>query len=392
MTELSEKKSLSEVCDIVNGSTPLRTNKDYWNNGTFPWFTIDDLREQGRIITYTKQKITKAALNRSRILPVNSVLLCCTASIGEYAITKIELTTNQQFNGLIIKNKGQLHPEFLMHFCSTLKERLFELSGKTTIDFIPISKLKSLQIPIPPLSEQRRIVAILDEAFAAIGKAKVNAEQNLRNAKQLFDDYLENIFIRGESSWKKKELGQVAAYDKKQNIYKNLPYVGLEHIESNTGQFLGNLKPMSVKSSTFKFDKDHILYGRLRPYLNKVLLPDFEGHCSTEIFPITVTKEIIKEFLFYWLIKGSTVKKIDSTWTGARMPRANMNQVLQFDISFPSLSEQHSIVKKLKIIESESNKLKAIYQKKIFHLEELKKSILRMAFNGELKTKDLELA
>jgi len=184
-----EIKKLGEVCDIINGSTPLRTNKDFWMNGNFPWFTIDDIREQGRIITNTKQKVTQAALNKLRILPIDTVLLCCTASVGEYAISRIELTTNQQFNGLIVKDKKKLHPEFLMHYCSTLKETLLGLSGKTTIDFIAISKLINLPIPLPPLTEQHRIVSILDECFAVIDKAKANAEQNLKNAKELFESY-----------------------------------------------------------------------------------------------------------------------------------------------------------------------------------------------------------
>lgn len=88
-----EIKRLGEVCEIINGSTPLRTHKEYWENGEFPWFTIDDIREQGRKITFTRQKITKVALNKLRTLPIDTVLLCCTASVGEYAITKIELTT-----------------------------------------------------------------------------------------------------------------------------------------------------------------------------------------------------------------------------------------------------------------------------------------------------------
>ena len=69
-----EVKKLGEVCEIANGSTPLRSNKDFWDNGDFPWFTIDDIREQGRIIRYTKQLVTQAALNRLRILPINTML------------------------------------------------------------------------------------------------------------------------------------------------------------------------------------------------------------------------------------------------------------------------------------------------------------------------------
>ncbi len=235
-----------------------------------------------------------------------------------------------------------------------------------------------------PLPEQQHIVSILDESFAAIAKAKANAEQNLKNAKELFENYLQGVFEKKGKGWEAKKLGNICEYDKKQDTHKGLPYVGLENIESNTGRFIGIIEPQEVKSSTFHFNDQHVLYGRLRPYLNKVLLPSFEGHCSTEIFPIKVNKDITREFLFYWLIAGSTVKKIDATWTGARMPRANMNEVLNFEFAFPMITEQKNIIKKLKELSVETKRLEAIYQQKLLNLEELKESLLQKAFNGEL--------
>ena len=89
-----------------------------------------------------------------------------------------------------------------------------------------------------------------------------------------------------KKGWTTKRLGDVCDFDKEQGVHRGLPYVELEHIESNTGRFIGSLDPQPVKSSTFRFSTEHVLYGRLRPYLNKAIAPDFEGHCSTEIFPI----------------------------------------------------------------------------------------------------------
>jgi type I restriction enzyme S subunit len=147
-----------------------------------------------------------------------------------------------------------------------------------------------------------------------------------------------------KAGWEIKTLGEVCVIDKKQGIHKNLPYVGLENIESNTGQFLGSIDSIEVKSSTFKFSPEHLLYGRLRPYLNKVMLPDFSGHCSTEIFPIKPNAELLREFLQYWFFKEDTVEQINATCTGARMPRANMNEVLDFEFPLPPLPEQKRLV------------------------------------------------
>ncbi len=147
-----------------------------------------------------------------------------------------------------------------------------------------------------------------------------------------------------KAGWELKRLGDLCAFDKTQGIHSNLPYVGLEHIESGTGQYLGNLEPTDVKSSTFKFNDSHVLYGRLRPYLNKVLLPDFEGHCSTEIFPIQIKPGLLREYLGHWLMSESVVESINATCTGARMPRADMSEVLEFNIPVPSEQQQRRIV------------------------------------------------
>ena len=163
---------LKELCFIINGFTPLRTNVEYWENPTIHWFTVDDIRRQGRRITSTIQSINEKALakNTNRILPPGTVLLCCTASVGEFAITEIPLTTNQQFNGLVIKDywKNYFWNEFLFTIAETFKDRLLLLAGKTTINFISVKKLENLVIPLPPINEQHRIVKKLKEISSYI--------------------------------------------------------------------------------------------------------------------------------------------------------------------------------------------------------------------------------
>lgn len=165
-----ETKELGDCCWIVNGSTPSRQNPDFWN-GDIGWFTVDDMRKQGRDIYSTRQTITSLALEKTsvKMIPENTVLLCCTASIGATAIARIPLTTNQQFNALIPKENNLL-PEYLYYFTQTLTEILLGISGKATINFIAISKLKKILIPIPPLQEQEKIIFKLDKIFAETEK------------------------------------------------------------------------------------------------------------------------------------------------------------------------------------------------------------------------------
>lgn len=118
----------------------------------------------------------------------------------------------------------------------------------------------------------------------------------------------------------------------------------MEHIESHTGRFIGSRSPQAVKSATFRFSSAHVLYGRLRPYLNKAIAPDFEGHCSTEIFPIKPSPAVDRQYLLYWLLADETTNRINGTCSGARMPRADMNEVLGFEFPLPPLTEQRRIV------------------------------------------------
>jgi type I restriction enzyme, S subunit len=148
-----------------------------------------------------------------------------------------------------------------------------------------------------------------------------------------------------KAGWEVKALGEVATVTKRQGGSRPLAYVGLEDISSGgTGQFLGSFEPQSDKSTTFEFEPRHLLYGRLRPYLNKVLLPEYVGHCSSEIFPILPSAQLDRRFLFYWITNQTIVDAINETCTGARMPRANVADIFTFSIALPPLAEQKQIV------------------------------------------------
>ena len=127
----------------------------------------------------------------------------------------------------------------------------------------------------------------------------------------------------------------------------NLRYIGLETIETNTGQFLnGELSktPEVPKANSFRFGTQHVLYGKLRPYLNKVALPGFEGKCSTEIIPLLPKAGLERAYLAYFLRSLHVVSQITAKTAGARMPRADMDFVLGLQIPLPPPAEQRRIV------------------------------------------------
>lgn len=135
----------------------------------------------------------------------------------------------------------------------------------------------------------------------------------------------------------------------------DLRYIGLESIESGSGRFVeGELSktPETPSANSFRFGPEHVLYGKLRPYLNKVALPDFEGKCSTEIIPLLPSNRVDRSYLSYFLRSKKTVDMISARTAGARMPRAEMDFVLSLSIPLPALDEQRRIVDILSRAES----------------------------------------
>ena len=359
-----EIKKLGEVCDIQGGSTPKRTESMFWEDGTFPWFTIEDIREQGRIITDTKQKITKVAWDKMRIFPKDTILLCCTASLGEYAITKIPLSSNQQFNGLMIKDKDYLSPMYLMHYCATLKNTLLSLSGKATIDFVSAEKVRQIPMPIPPIEEQERIVAELDCLCGIIEKKR----EQLKELDALAESIFYTMFgdpITNEKGWEVKTIKEVAP----QQEYKgDVPcqkgkywLLNLDMVAPNTGEVIEQclFEYDEIGNSTIKFNSDNVLYSKLRPYLNKVVVPNDIGYATSELVPLCPKKDVLNRVFFASILRSSHfVKYISSKVAGAKMPRVAMGEFREFCVILPPLTLQQEFASKIEAIEKQKELIK----------------------------------
>lgn len=195
-----EWKKIGDIVNIVNGFTPLRTEKTFWDKPEINWFTIEDMRRQGHFINKTEQFITKKALGNSsnRLLPPNTILLCCTASVGEVAFTNIPLTTNQQFNGLIVKDsfKNDINPLYIFEYAKTLKDILIEKAGKTTINFVSTKKLSEILIPIPSYDEQNEIVSKLEPALELIEHKEKNDNKMIK-LKEILKEKIIDSAIHG---------------------------------------------------------------------------------------------------------------------------------------------------------------------------------------------------
>jgi len=373
--------SLNDICDISVGSTPLRTKKEFWTNGTIPWFTIDDIRENGRAIYDTKQKITELAFNKSSVkyLPANSILLCCTASVGEYAIAKIPLTTNQQFIGLVIKDENIILSDFLFHFSSTLKSKLLKLSGKTTIDFVPIYRVKDLPIPLPPLEEQKQIAALFQSIDTAIEQV-AGQEKNLKALQKSLADGLlkpEPEFgnLVNKTNCTSTTFGEIAECDKKYPEHEKEVdrFVGLEWIEADNFQLQGYGLVANGTTFTKRFAKGDVLFGKRRAYLKKVAIADFDGICSGDILVIRANaKKMMQELLPFYISADAFINHAVSTSAGSLSPRTKWKDLAELEVSIPDLKTQEKI---LNIFSQLQSALKLLKQQKTT-LQHLKQKLL----------------
>lgn len=128
-------------------------------------------------------------------------------------------------------------------------------------------------------------------------------------------------------------------------LASQLPFVGVENVEGDTGvlDFGTDSRVGEQKSTAYRFDERHVLYAKLRPYLNKVTTPDFAGRCSTELVPLLPRDGVDRDFLAHLLRRKETVDYATTSVTGTRMPRTDMNALMSMRIPLPPFEEQTKI-------------------------------------------------
>lgn len=158
-------KTLGEVFDLKNGYTPSKSNKEYWENGSIPWFRMEDIRENGRILDNSLKHISKSAVKGGKLFPAKSIMMSTTATIGEHALIKVNYISNQQLTNFTIKDefKDALDINFAFYYFFIIAEQSKKLINTSSLPIISMKELKKLKIPIPPFPEQEKIAAILDK-------------------------------------------------------------------------------------------------------------------------------------------------------------------------------------------------------------------------------------
>lgn len=396
-----QTRNLGDLCEIELGKTPARANKSFWDEKretSNVWLSIADLlNAEDNIVVDSKEYLSGKGAAISKTVRKGTLLASFKLTLGRLAFAGRDLFTNEAIAALTILNDREMSKEFLFYFLNFFDwrkaaENDVKLKGMT----LNKAKLKKLHVHFPPLPEQKRIVGILDKAFAAISTAKANAEKNLQNARELFESYLQNIFANPGDEWEEKKLGEIGETQTgttpktsdKENYGNYIPFITPADIDIyGDGRIRyrdEGLSEQGLKNGR-KMEKNSILMVCIGASIGKVGYINRDVSCNQQINSLTVKKGFCTKFFYYALSTKGFFEQVIKNSAQATLPIINKGKWKKLSISYPfAKEEQESFVAKLDALSVETKKLEAIYQQKIADLEELKKSVLQKAFEGRL--------
>lgn len=382
------------------GGTPSTAHPEYWN-GSIPWVSAKDFKAFR--FEDSEDHVTELALAESTTCYVNrpAVLMVSRSGILQHTlpvmVTHKPMTINQDIKAFFPDDRVSV--DYLGAFFDVFGSRLLPLVCKSgaTVQSLNTEQLMDLSIPLPPLPEQRKIVAELDAAYAAkraadekatkllasiddmvlneLGIANLpkpdsllSARMFIVSAKEVLNGRLDPIayqpmrrqFYKNvrEGTYEAVRLGEVVDVDRCQtDSLDGLTYVGLENINGSDGTYSPTGEKESISTAVL-FRKGEILFPKLRPYLNKVWLADFDGAASTEFFPL-IPNGVTPEYLIAYLRLTQVAKVMTLLMTGNTLPRVQLEDVMSLPVPIPPRSVQDRIASTASSIRAEARKLKA---------------------------------
>ena len=399
MKEGWEIKTLGEVCEVMNGGTPKTGVPMNWD-GSHLWITPAEMGKRlTPYISNTERKLTDFGLRDSsaRMLPPKSVILSSRAPIGHLVINTEPMATNQGCKGLI--PRSQLHYKYLYYYLLSIVDLLNSLGTGATFKELSGGKLKEVTIPFSVLTEQLRIVAILDGAFEGIATAKANAEKNLKNARQLFESHLNSVFSQRGEGWVEKTLGDTAKVKGGKRVPKgyqlstnqtDFPYIRVTDFTDTGSIDMGDLRYISA--DVHNKIKNYVIYSEdlyisIAGTIGKTgIIPDeLNGSNLTEnACRLAFKPGLSNRFVYYFTLTSSFIEQAGVNTRTAAQPKLALSRLSTIKLGVPSVQAQQRLVDDFDALCEETQRLESIYQKKIDALDALKKSILQKAFSGEL--------
>ena len=399
MTSDWERKRLGDVCEIVMGQSPNGESYNTTGNG----LPLINGPVEFSPESFGKTIRSKFTTQPTKLCKEGDLILCVRGSTtGRMNIAGFDACIGR---GVASIRAKQYQP-WINHFIASIRDVIHGKGTGATFPNVSGDMLSGLEVAMPPLHEQQRIVTILDQAFDGIAKARVNAEQNLQNARALFESHLQSVFTQRGEGWVEMKLGdssilKIIDGDRGRN------YPSKEDFSDDGFSLFLNTK--NVRPDGFNFDatmfiteeKDKVLRkGKLqrqdvilttRGTIGNVAIFDegveFENiriNSGMLIFRPN-TGKILPAFLFEVFRSGIMKSQMIRHVSGAAQPQLPIKTLVDFEIPVPNtLEAQCEIVASVREIDAETQRLESLYQRKLAALDALKKSLLHQAFSGAL--------
>ena len=374
---------LTDVCDFQGGTQPPKSvwKKDF---------------EEGYIRMLHIRDFTQPEKDNVEYIPLKNTLKTCEELdilIGRYgaSIGKICTGLAGAYNVALVKTKPDLEKvnrDFLLHLLKggSFQNFILNIGGRAAQAGFNKGDLENFHFTLPPLDQQKKIAAILDAADTYRQKSKALITKYDELTQSLFLDMFGNP-VANPKGWETKSFEEMVKFDTKMtkdfNKYGDLPHVGIRNIEKNTGKISGciSANEEGLTSGKYLFDNRHIIYSKIRPNLNKVALPNFEGLCSADSYPLLpIEGRANRIFIAFLLRSDSFVDFILQHSTRTNIPKANRAQMKLYRGIAPSIKLQNQFAERVQAIEAQKEQAQA----SLVQAENLFNSLLQRAFKGEL--------
>lgn len=396
-----EVKKLGDIAITSSGGTPLRTHSEYWN-GNIKWLKISDLNDS--LIDNSDEFITEIGLKNSsaKILKKGTLLVAMYGSIGKLGILNTEATTNQAICAIINKKDKKFEIKFLFYFFMSAKEKMLNESFGGVQKNISQTYLKNLEIPLPNLMEQKAIADKLDDSFAKIENAitnLINAKENLKLYKQSVlksafnGDLLPNTSPTHWEVKKLKDIGKISSggtpsTSNDNNFGGNIAWITPADLTGYKDKFISkgkrNLSEEGLKNSSAKIlPKGTILFSSRAP-IGYVAIAQNEISTNQGFKNLTPNESAISEYVYYYLLGSKNLA--EQSASGTTFKEISATAFSNLPIPIPPLSEQNLIVAEIDRRFAIVDKTLNLIDKSIQNAKNLKQSILKKAFSGELRS------
>ncbi len=395
-----EIKKLGDLCEFQRGLTYTKTDEVEISDNIVLRATNIDLSTNLLNLSELKYISDRVAVPDSKKVSKNSMMIC-TASGSKSHLGKVAYIDDDYgyaFGGFMgmITPKSALLPRYLFHLMTSdaYKDFIGKVSDGANINNLKFDDLRGFLVPLPSISEQQRIVSILDQVFEGIATAKANAENNLKNARQLFESHLNSVFSQRGEGWVEKQLQQTGI-TQTGSTPKTL-------VITNYGEYIPFVKPADFnKDGSLDYDKDKlskqgfeqarkisagsVLMVCIGATIGKCGYCDRDVTSNQQINSYTPFDAVDHKFIFYQMLTRNFQQRVIQNSAQATLPIINKSKWSSLNVWLPpDLTQQRQIVVKLDILSDETQRLESIYQKKIEALDALKKSILQKAFSGKM--------